>query len=74
MTWKGWLYGLLAAVLGSAGNTLTMGAIDPQHFSLSSGDWKHIGAALAAGAVVAVGGYLKNRPIPDPPASGGGAK
>lgn len=61
--WRAWLIGLIAAALGGVGNSVGMAVVDPAHFNFVGG-LHNLAEAAAVGAIIAVAGYLKNRPLP----------
>jgi hypothetical protein len=62
-----WLHGLIAAILSSAGNGLTVALVDPTDFNpLAGAGWVKLGTVVLVSAIVAMGGYLKAHPLPDP--------
>lgn len=64
MNWKPWLYGLCAAAIGAMGGAIPLVIIAPGTFNLSNGGLEKLGEACAANALIAVGLYLKQTPLP----------
>lgn len=63
MNWSAWLYGLISAVLSSAGGAIALVVVDPATFNLQAG-WRNIVNAAAVMALIAFGNYLKSTPPP----------
>lgn len=63
MNWRPWLYGLFAAAIGAIGSAIPLIIIAPATFNLSAGVGK-LGEACASNALIAVGLYLKQTPLP----------
>lgn len=59
-----WLYGLLAALIGGAVNSLSVILVDPIGFNLSTGLGK-LASVAGVGALIGVVGYLKKSPLPE---------
>lgn len=57
-----WLKGLLAAAVSGAASAAGSMVLDPDHFNAANP--KHLGLIAAIGAVMGVGGYLKQSPLP----------
>lgn len=62
MNWKKWAEGLLAAVLGGIGTTVSAWGLDPADFNLDHGLPK-LWRMAVTGAIIGVIGYLK-QPAP----------
>jgi Na+-driven multidrug efflux pump len=59
-----WLYGLFSAAIGAAGGAIPLVIIAPSTFNMSGpGLWK-LFEACAASALIAVGMFLKQSPLP----------
>jgi hypothetical protein len=60
-----WLKGLVAAFVSGAANALVVLVADPHHFSPSEvGGLKKLGFVIVVSALVGVGLYLKQSPVP----------
>lgn len=59
-----WLYGLFAAAIGAAGGAIPLIIIAPLTFNFTSGGLLKLGEACAGSALIAVGLYLKQSPLP----------
>jgi hypothetical protein len=64
MNWRPWLYGLFAAAIGAIGSAIPLVIIAPGTFNLSGGGLAKLGEACASNALIAVGLYLKQTPLP----------
>lgn len=65
MDWKLWLKGLLAAVISSAANSISVLVADPQHFNPSAaGGMRNLGIVALVSAIVGAALYLKQSPVP----------
>lgn len=58
-----WLEGLIAAALGAAGNGITVTLVDPHDFNLDTGLPKLV-KVMAISSLIAIGLYLKQKPLP----------
>lgn len=63
MNWTAWAYGLLSAVLSSAGGAFALVIVDPATFNLQNG-WRSLVNAAGVMAIIAFGNYLKTTPPP----------
>ena len=70
MNTRTWIEGLLAAAIGGGANALTVIIVDPLAFNLGEGLPKLL-QVTAVGALVAVGAFLKQSPIPQNKEEGG---
>lgn len=61
--WENWLYGLLGAIINSAGSAITIVVIAPESFNLQEGLPKLINAVIVF-SLLGAGLYLKQRPLP----------
>ena len=59
-----WLYGLFAAAIGAAGGAIPLVVIAPLTFNLTGPGLGKLGEACIASALIAVGLYLKQSPLP----------
>ena len=64
MNWKIWLYGLFSAGIGAAGGAIPLVIIAPSTFNLTGGGLAKLGEACGASALIAMGLYLKQSPLP----------
>ena len=64
MNWKPWLYGLLSAGIGAMGSAIPLVIVAPATFNFSAGGLGKLGEACASSALIAVGLYLKQTPLP----------
>lgn len=65
MNWKLWLKGLVAAVVASAANSISVLIADPRHFNPSeAGGWRNLGTVAVVSAIVGAAMYLKQSPVP----------
>lgn len=62
--WKHWLYGAVSAAVGAAAGGISVVVVDPNDFNLSTGLAK-LGKVCLVNALVALGMYLKQKPLPD---------
>jgi zinc transporter ZupT len=62
---KMWLKGLIAAVIGGAANAVSAVIAAPQTFNFSHEGLIAIAKLAAAGALIALIGYLKQSPVPN---------
>ena len=63
--WRIWLKGLVAAVLSSAANSMSVLIADPQHFNPTiAGGFRNLGIVALVGAIVGAALYLKQSPVP----------
>jgi hypothetical protein len=65
MNWSAWLYGLVSAVLSSAGGAVAIVVVDPATFNLNTGLVPLL-KVMAVFGIIAFGNYLKNTPAPKP--------
>jgi hypothetical protein len=64
-TTKHWLYGVGSAFSGAVGSAISTIAIDPQQFNLTTlKGFGHVCIGAFISGVIAVGTYLKQRPLP----------
>jgi len=63
MNWSAWLYGLLSAVLSSAGGAVAVVIVDPKTFNLDTGLIPLLKVMIVFG-IIAFGNYIKNTPPP----------
>lgn len=63
MNWNAWLYGLLSAVLSSAGGAVAVVIADPLTFNLDEGLIPLLKVS-AVMAIIAFGNYIKTTPLP----------
>ena len=61
---KQWLYGLFAAAIGAAGGAVPLVVIAPLTFNMSGPGLVKLGEACGASALIAVGLFLKQSPLP----------
>jgi hypothetical protein len=66
MDWKTWIKGLVSAAIGAAANGITVVIVDPTNFNLNEGLGK-LGSVMFVSAIVAIGLYLKQSPLPGTP-------
>lgn len=64
MNWKPWLYGLISAGVGAVGGAIPLVIIAPSTFNFSGGGLAKLGEACGASALIAMGLYLKQSPLP----------
>ena len=64
MGWKPWLYSLFSAAIGAAGSAVSLIIIAPATFNFTGGGLGKLGEACAANALIAIGLYLKQSPLP----------
>lgn len=64
MNWEVWLKGLIAAIVSSAANTVSVLIADPSHFSPGVAGWKNLGVVALVSAIVGAALYLKQSPVP----------
>lgn len=64
MNWQKWLEGLLSAIIGGAGNSITVMAIDPAQFNFAEGLPK-LATVAGVSALLCMAAYLKEHPIPE---------
>jgi hypothetical protein len=62
--WRTWLRGLGSAVIGAAGNAVTLIIVKPEVFNLNAG-WTDLWHCTVASAIFSGGAYLKLHPLPD---------
>ena len=67
MNWSAWFYGLLSAVMSSAGGAVAIVIVDPVTFNLNTGLVPLL-KVMAVFAIIAFGNYIKNTPPPITPA------
>lgn len=65
MNWSAWLYGLVSAVLSSAGGAVAIVIVEPNTFNLSTGLVPLLNV-MAVFGILAFGNYIKNSPPPKP--------
>lgn len=62
-----WFHGIIAAAIGATGTAVTNMIIDPNDFNpFGEGSWTKLGATVAVSAMISVGLYLKEHPLPSP--------
>ena len=59
-----WLYGLFAAIIGAVGSAIPLVIIAPLTFNMTGDGLTKLGEACAANALIALGLYLKQSPLP----------
>jgi hypothetical protein len=64
MNWKPWLYGLISAGVGAVGGAIPLVIIAPTTFNMTGGGLAKLGEACGASALIAMGLYLKQSPLP----------
>lgn len=64
LDWRKWLYGLIAAATGAIGTAIPVCIVDPATFNFTPSGWMKLGEVCAASALLAVGAYLKQSPLP----------
>lgn len=65
MDWRLWLKGLIAAVISSAANSISVLVADPQHFNPgAAGGMRNLGIVALVSAIVGAALYLKQSPMP----------
>jgi hypothetical protein len=64
MNWKPWLYGLVSAGVGAIGGAIPLVIIAPATFNFTGGGLNKLCEACAASALIAMGLYLKQSPLP----------
>lgn len=65
MSWRIWLKGLLAAVISSAANSISVLIADPKHFNpTAAGGFRNLGVVALVSAIVGGALYLKQSPVP----------
>ena len=64
MNWKPWLYGLISAGVGAVGGAIPLVIIAPATFNVTGGGMEKLGEACGASALIAMGLYLKQSPLP----------
>lgn len=65
MDWKLWLKGLIAAVVSSGANSISVLVADPQHFNPgAAGGIRNLGIVALVSAIVGAALYLKQSPVP----------
>lgn len=65
MNWKGWLKGLVAAVIGGAANAVTAVFVAPETFNFTGPGLLATLKMAGAGAFIAFWLYLKQSPLPN---------
>jgi hypothetical protein len=61
-----WIKGLVAAIVSSAANTITVMIVAPETFNLTSaGGFRKIGSVALVSAIVGAAAYLKQSPVPN---------
>lgn len=63
LNWLLWLKGLIAAVLGGIGNSITLIIVDPVTFNLGEGI-RNIYTVAITSAILSAAMYLKQSPLP----------
>jgi hypothetical protein len=61
---ENWIYGLFSAAIGAAGGAIPLVIIAPATFNMSGAGLIKLGEACTASALIAVGMYLKQSPLP----------
>ncbi len=65
MTWQVWVKGLVAAVVSSAANSISVLIADPSHFNPEAASgFKNLGLIALVSAIVGAAMYLKQSPVP----------
>ncbi|MGH9358210.1 MAG: hypothetical protein ACRD4Q_00035 [Candidatus Acidiferrales bacterium] len=65
MNLHAWLKGLMAAVISSAANSISVLVADPQHFNPgAAGGFRNLGLVALVSAIVGAALYLKQSPVP----------
>ncbi|HLI30100.1 MAG TPA: hypothetical protein VKV79_03240 [Terriglobia bacterium] len=65
MNWRIWLKGLIAAVVSSAANSISVLIADPHHFNPGAvGGFRNLGLVALVSAIVGAALYLKQSPVP----------
>lgn len=59
-----WLYGLLAAAIGAVGSAVPLVIVAPESFNFSHAGLLKLAEMCAVNALLAVGLYLKQSPLP----------
>jgi len=67
MNFPNWLKGALAAFIGGGANVVTMVIVDPIAFNFGE-QWRKTLVAALVGGALALAGYLKQSPVPNPEA------
>jgi hypothetical protein len=63
-SWRAWLHGLSAAIIGGGANAVTLVILDPLKFNLQ-GEWKNLVVAVAVSSITSAALYLQKSPLPD---------
>jgi len=63
MNWSAWFYGLVYAVLSSAGGAIAVVIVEPTTFNLDAGLIPLL-KVMAVFGILSFGNYLKNTPPP----------
>lgn len=65
MRWQLWLKGLIAAIISSAANSISVLIADPRHFDPgTAGGFRNLGIVSLVSAIVGAALYLKQSPVP----------
>lgn len=64
MSWRAWLYSLVAGAIGGAASSTLAAFSMPDIFNFSHQGWVHLGKLAFIGAIVPVLTYLKQSPLP----------
>ena len=64
-TVKHWLWGLGTAAVSAVGTGITAAIVDPTAFNFTAAGWENLGKLAVVNVVIAVGAYLKQKPLPD---------
>jgi len=64
MKWRPWLYSLFSAGIGAAGGAVPLVIIAPATFNFTAGGLGKLGEACACSALIAMGLFLKQSPLP----------
>lgn len=62
--WNIWLKGLVAAVVSTAANSVSVLIADPEHFNPGIAGWRNLGLVALVSAIVGAALYLKQSPVP----------
>ena len=61
--WQHWVFGLIAAAINGAANSIVVMAIDPTQFNFQTGLGK-LGTVAGISAIMGASLYLKQSPLP----------
>jgi len=66
MKWQTWLYSLVSAAIGAAASGVTLVVVAPESFNFSGPGMTKLGTVCGVNALIAIGTYLKQSPLPPP--------